>query len=73
MKFIDEYRNTASAEMLIKEIHSIVTRTWTIMEICGGQTHTIVKSGIDELLPSNTYACAWTRMSGVRYTTRIHR
>ena len=53
MKYIDEYRNAASAEMLIKEIHNVVTRTWTIMEICGGQTHTIVKSGIDELLPSN--------------------
>jgi hydrogenase expression/formation protein HypD len=52
MKYIDEYRNATSAEKLIKEIHSVVTRTWTIMEICGGQTHTIVKSGIDDLLPS---------------------
>jgi hydrogenase expression/formation protein HypD len=52
MKYIDEYRNAASAEKLIKEIRSVVTRTWTIMEICGGQTHTIVKSGIDNLLPS---------------------
>jgi hydrogenase expression/formation protein HypD len=53
MKYIDEYRNASSAEKLLKEIHSAVTRPWTIMEICGGQTHTIVKSGIDDLLPSN--------------------
>jgi len=53
MKYIDEYRNATSAEKLIKEIRSVVTRVWTIMEICGGQTHTIVKSGIDDLLPSN--------------------
>ncbi len=53
MKYIDEYRNATSAEKLIKEIRSVVTHAWTIMEICGGQTHTIVKSGIDDLLPSN--------------------
>ena len=53
MKYIDEYRNAASAEKLLKEIHNVVTHPWTIMEICGGQTHTIVKSGIDDLLPSN--------------------
>ena len=53
MKYIDEYRNATSAEKLIKEIRSVVTHAWTIMEICGGQTHTIVKSGIDNLLPSN--------------------
>ncbi len=53
MKYIDEYRDAVSAEKLIKEIRNVVTRAWTIMEICGGQTHTIVKSGIDGLLPSN--------------------
>ena len=53
MKYIDEYRDATSAEKLMKEIHSVVTHPWTIMEICGGQTHTIVKSGIDDLLPSN--------------------
>ena len=52
MKYIDEYRNTRSAETLLKEIHSTAKRSWTIMEICGGQTHTIVKSGIDDLLPA---------------------
>jgi hydrogenase expression/formation protein HypD len=52
MKYIDEYRSAPSAEKLLKEIHSVTTHGWTIMEICGGQTHTIVKSGIDDLLPS---------------------
>jgi len=53
MKYLDEYRNASSAATLIKEIGNIITRPWIIMEICGGQTHTIVKSGIDDLLPSN--------------------
>ncbi|MCX6122490.1 MAG: hydrogenase formation protein HypD [Ignavibacteriales bacterium] len=53
MRYVDEYRNAASAEKLMKEIHRVVTHAWTIMEICGGQTHTIVKSGIDDLLPSS--------------------
>ena len=53
MKYVDEYRNAASAEKLMKEIRHVVTHAWTIMEICGGQTHTIVKSGIDDLLPSD--------------------
>lgn len=51
MKYVDEYRNALSVEKLIHEIRATVTRSWTIMEICGGQTHTIVKSGIDDLLP----------------------
>jgi hydrogenase expression/formation protein HypD len=53
MKHIDEYRNATSAEKLMNEIRNVVTRPWTIMEICGGQTHTIVKSGIGDLLPSH--------------------
>jgi hydrogenase expression/formation protein HypD len=53
MKYIDEYRDATSAEKLINQIRSVVTHPWTIMEICGGQTHTIVKSGIDDLLPSD--------------------
>ena len=53
MKYLDEYRNASSAATLIKEFGNIITRPWIIMEICGGQTHTIVKSGIDDLLPSN--------------------
>ncbi len=51
MKFIDEYRDKDAAEKLAAQIRARVSRTWTIMEICGGQTHTIVKYGIDGLLP----------------------
>ena len=51
MKFLDEYRDGALARKLAAEIHLLTTKPWTLMEICGGQTHAIVKFGIDELLP----------------------
>lgn len=51
MKFVDEYRGAASAQRYAEAIGRRVTRPWTIMEICGGQTHAIVKFGIDQLLP----------------------
>jgi hydrogenase expression/formation protein HypD len=51
MKFLDEYRDQALAQKLVEEIHRIVTRPWVLMEVCGGQTHSIVKYGLDRLLP----------------------
>jgi len=51
VKFLDEYRDAELAQQLAREIHRITTRPWNIMEVCGGQTHAIVKFGIDELLP----------------------
>lgn len=51
MKFLDEYRDRAAADQLAQAIRRAVTRPWTIMEVCGGQTHTIVKSGLLDLLP----------------------
>ena len=51
MKYVEEYRDPEAARQYTASIHRIVTRPWTIMEICGGQTHSIVKYGIDELLP----------------------
>jgi hydrogenase expression/formation protein HypD len=51
MKFIDEYRNEADAQKFVQAIQRLVTRPWTIMEICGGQTHTLIKFGIDRMLP----------------------
>jgi hydrogenase expression/formation protein HypD len=51
VKFLDEYRDGGLARQFAREIHRITTRPWAIMEICGGQTHSIVKFGIDELLP----------------------
>jgi hydrogenase expression/formation protein HypD len=52
MKFIDEYRDAEAARRYARAIARLVTRPWTIMEICGGQTHAIVKFGLDELLPA---------------------
>ncbi len=52
MKYLDEYRDAAAARQYAQAIARITTRPWTIMEICGGQTHAIVKFGIDELLPA---------------------
>jgi hydrogenase expression/formation protein HypD len=51
MKYLDEYRDGPAAQTLTRAIARVVTRPWTIMEVCGGQTHTIVKYGIDSLLP----------------------
>ena len=51
MKYLDEYRDGALAQQFACEIHRVTTRPWAIMEVCGGQTHAIVKFGIDELLP----------------------
>ena len=51
MRFIDEYRDADAANRLVDAIARAATRHWTIMEVCGGQTHTIVKYGIDRLLP----------------------
>jgi hydrogenase expression/formation protein HypD len=51
MKFVDEYRDAALVRKLAGAIARTATRPWTVMEICGGQTHAIVKFGLDELLP----------------------
>src|SRR5271168_2965353 len=52
MKFLSEYRDANAARQLTEAIARTVTRPWTIMEVCGGQTHTIVKYGIDQVLPA---------------------
>lgn len=51
MKYIDEYRDPGIAKALVAEIRQRTTRHWVLMEICGGQTHTLMRYGIDELLP----------------------
>ncbi len=51
MKFIDEYRDGKAAQEFARAIARITTKPHSLMEICGGQTHSIVKFGIDELLP----------------------
>jgi len=52
MKYLDEYRDPVKARQLAAGIHRVTTRPWSIMEVCGGQTHAIVRFGIDELLPN---------------------
>lgn len=51
MKFLDEYRDPKLAEALVADIRRHVTKHWVLMEICGGQTHTLMRYGIDHLLP----------------------
>ena len=51
MKYVTEYRDAALVKNLIGEIRRTATKPWTLMEICGGQTHAIVRYGIDQLLP----------------------
>lgn len=51
MEFLNDYRDRASALRFAEAIAQLVTQPWTLMEVCGGQTHAIVRFGIDELLP----------------------
>lgn len=51
MKFLDEFRDPVIAKKILDKIHAITTREWVIMEVCGGQTHSILRNGIDQLLP----------------------
>ncbi|MFB3739783.1 MAG: hydrogenase formation protein HypD, partial [Candidatus Velamenicoccus archaeovorus] len=51
MRFLDEYRDDRIARALVEEIRRTVTRPWTLMEVCGGQTHTLIRQGIDQVLP----------------------
>ena len=51
MKYLDEYRDHGVAQKIVSEIRRVLTRPWVLMEVCGGQTHSIVKYGLDTLLP----------------------
>jgi hydrogenase expression/formation protein HypD len=51
VRFVDEYRREGDARKFVEAIRAEVTKPWSLMEICGGQTHTLIKSGIDRLLP----------------------
>jgi hydrogenase expression/formation protein HypD len=52
MKYLQEFRDADKARRLAEQIARIVTRPWSIMEVCGGQTHSIIRNGIDQILPS---------------------
>ncbi len=51
MKYLDEFSNPDLAQRLLERIHEATTQPWAIMEVCGGQTHSIIRHGIDQLLP----------------------
>jgi hydrogenase expression/formation protein HypD len=51
LKYLDEYRDARIARAQARQIAQAVTRPWVLMEICGGQTHTIMRYGVDELIP----------------------
>ncbi|MGP3953310.1 hydrogenase formation protein HypD [Streptomyces sp. 7N604] len=51
MKYIDDFNDPQLARRLLDDIHATVTRPWAMMEVCGGQTHSIIRHGIDQLLP----------------------
>lgn len=51
MKYLDEFRNGEVAKALLGEIQKETHGQWAIMEVCGGQTHSIIRNGIDQLLP----------------------
>jgi len=53
MKYLDEFRDLKAVNNLVAKIGSVTKQNWNIMEICGGQTHTIMKYNIEELLPEN--------------------
>jgi hydrogenase expression/formation protein HypD len=53
MKYLDEFSDPELARRLLDEIRQTVTQPWAIMEVCGGQTHTIIRNGIDQLLPDD--------------------
>jgi len=53
VKYVDEYRNAGVAARYAEQLRRRVTRPWTVMEVCGGQTHAIVKFGLDRLLPAS--------------------
>jgi hydrogenase expression/formation protein HypD len=56
MKYLTEFRDGEVAQRIAREIQSITTRPWKIMEVCGGQTHSIIKNGIDQMLPAGPQA-----------------
>ena len=53
MKYLDEFSDPDLAARLLEQIHAATTRPWAIMEVCGGQTHSIIRHGIDQLLPED--------------------
>ena len=72
MKYLTEFRNGEIAQRIAREIHQVATRPWKIMEVCGGQTHSIIRNGIDQKLPSDSIEMIHgPGVSGVRYAAGL--
>jgi hydrogenase expression/formation protein HypD len=52
MKYLEEFSDPVLARRLLDDIHKAVTRPWAVMEVCGGQTHSIIRHGLDQLIPA---------------------
>ncbi len=65
MKYLDEFSDPELAGKLLDQIRALATRRWAIMEVCGGQTHSIIRHGIDQLLPPTDRDDPRTRMPGL--------
>ena len=72
MKYLTEFRNGEIAQRMAREIAQITTKPWKIMEVCGGQTHSIIKNGIDQMLPARHRNGPRARMPGLRHASRTH-
>jgi hydrogenase expression/formation protein HypD len=66
MKYLDEYRDGELTRKLLAEITQTVTRPWKIMEVCGGQTHSIIKSGMDSFCRRRS---TWSTVLAARYVS----
>lgn len=55
MKYLKEFRNPEIARKILGRLHEVTTADWTLMEICGGQTHSIIKNGIDQVIPDKVH------------------
>ena len=66
MKYLDEYRDGGVARKIVEEIRRVQTNPWVIMEVCGGQTHSIVKNGIDYLAARGHGVGAWSGLPRLR-------
>ena len=73
MKYLDEFQDPELARRLLDDIHATVTRPWALMEVCGGQTHSIIRHGIDQLLPDQVELIHGPGCPGVRDAAGGHR
>ena len=67
MQFVNEFRDAELVHGVIEEIRRTVTRPWVMMEICGGQTHAIMRYGLDQLLAAGDRAGARPGLPGLRH------